>query len=165
MKIMSEMEFNTEATRSFQMSGGKILLFHIDNNVYGIEIEYITEIIGIQPITIVPKVPDYIKGVINLRGKVIPVMNVRRRFGKPEIPYDERTCIIVVEWDTIAVGLIVDRVDEVLEVDPKQIASTPDYKSVNANRYIRSIIQLSDGVKLLLDCQKIVTDKLDKVIS
>lgn len=154
---MSETELYTESSQNFQMNGGKILLFHIDNNVYGVEIQYITEIIGIQPITIVPKVPDYIKGVINIRGKVIPVMSVRKRFGKPEIPFDERTCIIVVEWDAIAVGLIVDKVDEVLEVDVKQIAATPDYKSVNANRYIRNIIQAEDGIKLLLDCQKIVT--------
>lgn len=154
---MSETELYTETSQNFQMSGGKVLLFHIDNNVYGVEIQYITEIIGIQPITIVPRVPDYIKGVINIRGKVIPVMSVRKRFGKPEIDFDERTCIVVVEWDTIAVGLIVDKVDEVLEVDVKQIAATPDYKSVNTNRYIRSIIQTPEGVKLLLDCQKIVT--------
>lgn len=154
---MTDTELYTEADHNFQANGGKILLFHIDNNVYGIEIQFITEIIGIQPITIVPRVPDYIKGVINLRGKVIPVMSVRKRFGKPEISYDERTCIVVVEWDTTAVGLIVDKVDEVLEVEAKQLASPPDYKNVNANRYIRSIVQAEDGIKLLLDCQKIVT--------
>ncbi|HOV40841.1 MAG TPA: chemotaxis protein CheW [Oscillospiraceae bacterium] len=155
---MTDTELYTEASGDFMATGGKVLLFDIEDNVYGVEIQYITEIIGIQPITIVPKVPDYIKGVINLRGKVIPVMSVRKRFGKEEIPYDERTCIIVIEYDNIAVGLIVDKVNEVLEVDPEQISATPDYKSVNSNRYISAIIETQNGIKLLLNCQKIVAE-------
>ena len=78
-----------EQSKGIAEDGGEILQFEIDNAVYGIEIQYITEIIQIQQITIVPKVPDYIKGMMNLRGKVIPVMSVRRRFGKEEIPYDD----------------------------------------------------------------------------
>jgi len=85
-------------------------------------------------------------------------MSVRKRFGKEEIPYDERTCIIVIEYDNIAVGLIVDKVNEVLEVDPEQISATPDYKSVNSNRYISAIIETQNGIKLLLNCQKIVAE-------
>lgn len=155
---MADTEIYNETAKNFTQYGGEILLFNIENNVYGVEIQYITEIIGIQPITIVPKVPNYIKGVINIRGKVIPVMSVRNRFGKEEIPYDERTCIIVVEWDGIAVGLIVDRVREVLAVKPSQISATPDYKSVNSNRYIRNIVDSNNEIKLLLDCQKLVTE-------
>lgn len=149
----------TEAANDFAVDGGEILLFSIEKNVYGIEIQYITEIISIQSITIVPRVPDYIKGVINIRGKVIPVMSVRKRFGKEEIPYDERTCIIVIEWDGVSVGLIVDRVREVCIVSPDQISATPDYKNVNTNRYIRYIINSDNEIKLLLDCGKLVTER------
>lgn len=151
-------ELYNESIRHFNTYGGEILLFTIEENVYGIEIQYITEIIGIQPITVVPKVPDYIKGVINIRGKVVPVMSVRRRFDKEEIPYDARTCIVVIEWDGVAVGLIVDRVREVVTVKPEEICATPDYKSVNMNQYIRCIIDSAEGVRLLLNCQKLVME-------
>lgn len=147
-----------EGPKNFATDGGKVLLFDLDDSVYGVEIQYITEIIGMQPITIVPKVPGYIKGVINIRGKVIPVMSVRRRFGKQEIAFDERTCIVIVEWEGTAVGLIVDRVREVLEVSAEDISATPDYKSVNANRYIRNIIESDDEVRLLLDCKALVME-------
>jgi len=148
---MSEAQNN-----DFSAAGGELLLFLIDGCTYGIEIQYITEIIGIQQITVIPKVPDYIKGVINLRGKVVPIMSVRKRFGKEEIPYDERTCIIVIEWEGTSVGLIVDRVREVVTVTPDQISATPNSKNVNANRYIRNIIECGDEIRLLLDCCKII---------
>ena len=148
---MSEAQNN-----DFSTTGGELLLFLIDGCTYGIEIQYITEIIGIQQITVIPKVPDYIKGVINLRGKVVPIMSVRKRFGKEEIPYDERTCIIVIEWEGPSVGLIVDRVREVVTVTPDQISATPNSKNVNANRYIRNIIESGDEIRLLLDCCKII---------
>lgn len=139
-------------------NGGDILTFYIEEQVYGMEIQYITDIIEMQLITVVPKVPKYIKGVINLRGKVIPVMDVRERFEKEVIPYDERTCIIVVEWEDIAVGLIIDRVREVMGVHASDITPPPDYKSVNSNRYISHIVTNSDGIKLILDCQKLILD-------
>ena len=116
------------------VEGGEILQFEIDDAIYGIEIQYITEIIQIPQITIVPKVPDYIKGVVNLRGKVIPVMSVRRRFGKEEIPFDDRTCIVVISWENLAVGLIVDGVREVAQIKPEEISLTPNYKNVNTNK-------------------------------
>lgn len=147
-----------EGPKNFATDGGTVLLFDLDNSVYGVEIQYITEIIGIQPITIVPKVPRYIKGVINIRGKVIPVMSVRCRFGKEEIAFDERTCIVVVEWEGTAVGMIVDRVREVVEVPAEEVSTTPDYKSVNANRYIRNIIESDGEVRLLLDCKALVME-------
>lgn len=148
-----------EQTTNFLSDGGEILQFEIDDAVYGIEIQYITEIIQIQQITIVPKVPSYIKGMMNLRGKVIPVMSVRSRFGKEEIPYDDRTCIIVVEWDGLAVGLIVDRVREVAMISPDEVSSTPDYKNVNMNHFIKYIIETGDEIKLLLDCETLVTER------
>ncbi len=148
-----------ESSANIAVDGGEILQFEIDDAIYGIEIQYITEIIQIQQITIVPKVPKYIKGVINLRGKVIPVMSVRKRFGKEEIPYDDRTCIIVVDWDGLAVGLIVDRVREVAQVSASDVSPTPDYKNVNMNHYIRYIIESNDEIKLLLDCQTLVMER------
>ena len=157
---MSEQLYN-EGTeeKGFTIAGGEVLLFSIEDVVYGVEIKYINEIIGIEQITVVPKVPDYIKGVINIRGKVVPVISIRKRFGKIEIPYDERTCIIVLEFnDGNQVGIIVDRVKEVSIVKPEEICITPDFKNVNANRYIKNIIESNNEIKLLLNCEKLVLE-------
>jgi len=156
---VSNIEINTENTPAdFATQGGGILTFTIEDQTYGIEIRYVTDIIEIQPITVVPKVPHFIKGVINLRGKVIPVINIRERFGKEIIPYDERTCIIVVEWEDDSVGMIIDRVCEVLDVAVLEMTPPPDYRSVNSNRFIKHLINRADGVKLVLDCGKLIND-------
>lgn len=149
---------NFNESNNFFNEGGEVLLFSIDNKIYGIEIQYVTEIIGVQQITVVPRVPTYIKGVINIRGKVIPVMSVRNRFGIEERAFDERTCIIVVNINGVAVGIIVDRVKEVFNARPKQISNTPDFKNVNKNRFIRYIINANDEVKLLLDIKTLITE-------
>lgn len=153
-----DLEQQTKTEYNFAKQGGGILTFFVEEQIYGIEISYVTDIIEIQPITFVPKIPSYIEGVINLRGKVIPVMSVRHRFGKEKIPYDERTCIIVIEHDDTSVGVIVDRVCEVAEITPDQITPPPDYKSVNSNKFIKNIIKAGEDVKLLLDCQKLIFD-------
>jgi purine-binding chemotaxis protein CheW len=143
--------------KTYTANGVEVLFFNIGDTVYGIEIEYINEIIGIEHITVVPKIPDYIKGIINIRGKMVPVISVRKRFGMEEIPYDDRTCIIVLEFENgIQVGIIVDRVQEVVVVDKDIISKTPDCKNVNTNRYIKSIVNDNDGIKLLLDCDKLI---------
>lgn len=144
----------------------EMLSFNIGDAVYAIEIKYIKEIIGVDKITIVPKIPHYIKGVINLRGKVVPVISVRSRFGMEEIPYDSRTCIIVLEFeDGEQVGVIVDRVQEVVDVKPEDMSKTPDSKNINTNRYIKSIAQMSDdSVKLLIDCNKLINDDRGMII-
>lgn len=137
----------------------EVLTFSIDDAIYGIEIKYVKDIIAIEPITIVPKIPSHIKGVINIRGKVVPVISVRKRFGMDEIPYDDRTCIIVLEFDDgNQVGIIVDRVQEVITIRSGDISKTPDSKNVNANRYIKSIINIDSGIKLLIDCDKLIND-------
>ncbi|MGN1089856.1 MAG: chemotaxis protein CheW [Huintestinicola sp.] len=149
-----------EDAKEFMTTGGEVLLFTIDDVVYGIEIKYINEIIGIEQITVVPKVPDYIKGVINIRGKIVPIISVRKRFGKEEIPYDERTCIIVLELeDGNQVGIIVDRVREVTQAKPEEICVTPTHNNVNASHYIKNIIENADGIKLLLNCEKLVMEQ------
>jgi purine-binding chemotaxis protein CheW len=143
---------------NFHEHGGEALLFLIDQTIYGIPIQYITEIIGVQPITIVPKVPYYIKGVINIRGKVVPVINVRNKIALPEIEFDERTCIIVVDIEEITVGLIVDRVREVVNVKPEEICSTSEYKSINQNNYIEAIIDSNGEIKQLLNINKLIEE-------
>lgn len=151
---------NTGGARAaYTADGIEILFFNIGESIYGIEIKYVNEIISVEQITVVPKIPDYIKGVINIRGKVVPIISVRNRFGIEEIPYDDRTCIIVLEFeDGDQVGIIVDRVQEVLIAKPSDISKAPDSKNVNANRYIKSIIEIGGEIKLLLDCDKLIAD-------
>ncbi len=153
------MENSEPANKNYAADDSEVLFFSIDGTIYGIEIKYVNEIIGIEQITVVPKIPEHIKGVINIRGKVVPVISVRKRFGIEEIPYDDRTCIIVLEFeDGEQVGIIVDRVREVIVVSRSEISKTPDAKSVNSNHYIKSIVNLESGVRLLLDCEKLVRD-------
>ncbi len=148
---------NTNVT--FNADVAEVLFFDIGETVYGIEIKYINEIIGIEQITVVPKIPDHIKGVINIRGKVVPVISIRKRFGMEEIPYDDRTCIVVIEFeDGHQVGVIVDRVHEVVVVKKEIISKVPDSKNVNANRYLKAIINMDSGMRLLLDCDKLIMD-------
>jgi purine-binding chemotaxis protein CheW len=138
---------------------GRYLTFSLGEEIFGIEIRHVTEIVGIQPITKIPEVPVYVKGIINLRGQIIPVLDMRLKFRKEEIDYTNRTCIIVVEIDSMLVGLIVDNVSEVLTISDENIVEPPDYKTGFQNRYIKNIGRANDGVKLLLDCEKILTNE------
>lgn len=145
---------------------GRYLTFSLEKEIYGIEIKYVTEIIGIQGITKVPEVPAYVKGIINLRGKIIPVIDIRLKFGKESIEYDDRTCIIVIDINDILVGLIVDKVDEVLSISEEEIAPPPAYKTGFENRYIKGIGKAGEEVQLLLDCEKLLrNDEIDIVES
>ncbi len=137
----------------------EMLSFNIGDAIYAIEIKYIKEIIEVEQITVVPTIPDHIKGVINLRGKVVPVISVRKRFDIEEIDFDSRTCIIVLEFeDEEQVGIIVDRVQEVVDAKSSDLSKTPDSKNVNANKYIKSIEHLENSVILLIDCIKLIND-------
>jgi purine-binding chemotaxis protein CheW len=137
----------------------KFLTFVLADEEYGIEIRYVTEIIGMQKITEVPDVPPYIRGVINLRGKVIPVMDVRLRFGLPERPYDDRTCIVVINVAEQAVGLIVDRVSEVLDIPKSEIEPPPQVKKGSGSRFIEGLGKVGDTVKILLNAEKLLFDE------
>lgn len=137
---------------------GRFLTFLIGNESYGIEIKYVTEIIGIQAITEVPELPEYIKGIINLRGKIIPVMDVRLRFKKGPKEYNDRTCIIVIDIREISIGLIVDSVSEVLSITDENIVPPPDVNKTVGNKYIKGIGKVGDDVKLILDCNKLLSD-------
>lgn len=143
---------------------GKFLTFSIGKEVYGIEIRYVTEIIGVQPITEVPEVPAYVRGIINLRGKIIPVIDVRLKFKKEFKDYNDRTCIIVIDILNICVGLIVDNVAEVLNIPEDGIVPPPDSKTGFHNRYIKGIGKIGNEVKLLLDCEKILSEDEVEVI-
>ena len=135
---------------------GRFLTFTLDDNVYGVAIRFVTEIIGVQTITNVPETPDYIKGIINLRGKIIPLIEVRLKFGKTEIPYTERTCIIVVNIAEMVVGLIVDKVDDVLTIPDEMIAEPPDGRLGFEDRYIEGIGKVEDEVLLLLNLDQLL---------
>ncbi|MGE5630369.1 MAG: chemotaxis protein CheW [Caulobacteraceae bacterium] len=137
---------------------GRFLTFSLGKETYGIEIKYVTEIIGIQAITEVPELPEYIKGIINLRGKIIPVMDVRLRFKKESREYNDRTCVIVVDIKDISVGLIVDSVSEVLSIPEQDIVEPPQMSKGFGNRYIKNIGKVGNDVKLLIDCEKLLKE-------
>lgn len=137
---------------------GRFLTFSLGKETYGIEIKYVVEIIGIQPITEIPELPQYIKGVINLRGKIIPVMDVRLRFKKEPREYNDRTCVIVIDIKDISIGLIVDSVSEVLTIPEQDIVESPRMNKSFNNRYIKGIGKVGNDVKLLLDCEKLLTE-------
>ncbi len=144
---------------------GKFLTFLLGKEVYAIEIKFVIEIIGIQPITELPESPTYVKGIINLRGKIIPVMDVRLRFKKKPVEYNDRTCIIVVEVQDISVGLIVDNVSEVLSIIDEDIVPPPDMNKKTENKYIKAIGKVENEVKLILDCEKLMNDDDVEAIS
>lgn len=151
---MSEMDFNSAAEDTLH---GKYLTFLLDQECYGLEISYITDIIQMQPIATLPEVKRYVKGIINLRGEIIPVMDVRLRFGKPEIAYTERTCVIVARTGLLCVGLIVDSVCEVIQIPDESISQPPKING-SSNRFIKSIGKVGQEIKLLLDFEKLVAD-------
>ncbi|KGK88692.1 chemotaxis protein CheW [Desulfosporosinus sp. HMP52] len=136
---------------------GKFLTFCMGNEYYGIEIKYVTEIIGLQPITEIPEMPEYIKGIINLRGKIIPVMDVRLRFKKPYRAYNDRTCIVVIEIRAVSIGLIVDSVSEVIAISDEEIVTPPNVAR-EGNRYIKGIGKVGSDVKLLLDSDRLLNE-------
>ncbi|MBM7685388.1 chemotaxis protein CheW [Defluviitalea raffinosedens] len=143
---------------------GKYPIFVLENENYGLEIRYVTEIIGIQLITEVPELPEYIRGIINLRGKIIPVMDVRLRFKKHFKEYNDRTCVIVIDIRDVSIGLIVDSVSEVLTINKDEIAAPPDM-SKGGNKYLKGIGKVRNEVKLLLDCDKLLNEEETKNLS
>ena len=135
---------------------GRFLTFVIGRETYGIEIRCVTEIIGIQKFAEVPELPSYIKGIINLRGKIIPVMDVRLRFGKEPMEYTDRTCVIVVELPDSSVGLIVDRVSEVLSIPEQDIEELP-YITGQLSSCIKNIGKQGGKIVLILDTEKLLS--------
>lgn len=147
---------------------GKFMTFRCGKESFAIEIKYVIEIIGIQSITAIPEVADYIKGLINLRGKIIPVIDVPIRFRKPPFEYTDRTCIIVINVKDTEVGLIIENIAEVVNIEEKDILPPPTIgPSQEQNKYVYGIgkvIEVVDGVeresvKLLLDPEKLIKEE------
>lgn len=139
---------------------GKYLTFTLADEEYGIGILKIREIIGMMPITSVPQTPDYVKGVINLPGKVIPVVDLRGRFGMEEIDYTDRTCIIVVEIQgetgMVMIGVVVDSVSEVLNIKGEDIEPTPAFGATLDTEYILGMAKMGGGLKILLNIDPVL---------
>lgn len=159
---MANEELKT-AERSISDREGKYLTFTLDNEEYGIGIIKVKEIIGMIAITPVPQTPGYVKGVVNLRGKVIPVVDLRLKFGMDSIEYNERTCIIVVEIagtaKKIPMGIVVDSVSEVLNIKAGDIEDTPNFGSRLETDYILGMAKTGGGVKILLDIDKVLNSE------
>lgn len=142
---------------------GKFLTFVLTNELYGLEILKVREIIGMMDITSVPQTPGFVKGLINLRGKVIPVIDLRLKFGLPEKEYTERTAIIVVEThagtSAVQMGIVVDTVSEVTNIMSEDIEDTPNFGTRMATEYILGMAKIKNRVIILLDINKVLTDQ------
>ncbi len=136
---------------------GKFLTFVLGNEEYGIEILKVREIIGIMEITPVPQPPDYMKGVINLRGKVIPIIDLRLKFSMPEVEHTKETCIIVAEVGTAQVGVIVDSVSEVTDIKGEDIEEAPSFGQGIDTKFIMGLGKTKKKIIILLDIEKVLT--------
>lgn len=141
---------------------GKYLAFHLGNEEFGIQVMKVREIMGVQDITAVPHTPHHTKGVINLRGKVIPVIDLRLKFGLEEVPYTQRTCIIVVQvrgeqGSTMMMGIVVDGVSEVLNLTGSDVEDTPDFGNGVETRGLLGMAKIKGKVKILLDIDHVLT--------
>ena len=142
---------------------GKYLTFSLAGEEYGIGILKVKEIIGMMPVTMVPQTPPYVKGVINLRGKVIPVVDLRLRFALEAAAYTERTCIIVVEvagsGGSVMMGIVVDAVSEVLNIRGTDIENTPAFGVRLNTDFILGMAKAAGGIKILLDIDKVLSSE------
>ena len=149
--------FHTE--EEIDMQSNKYLTFLIEKQYYGFPIKDVIEIIEVQEVTTVPEFPSYVKGIINLRGRIIPIIDVRLRFHKEEVGYTERTCIIVVNITGIDIGFIVDTVDEVIDIDQENISGPPMITSDRSTRYITGVGKINNRIILLLDANKMLNEE------
>lgn len=148
---------------------GKYLTFKLGGEEYGLEILKVREIIGLMNITSVPQTPEYVRGVINLRGKVIPVVDLRVKFGMERIDESEQTCIIVVEVmqgkEAMPMGVLVDAVSEVLDIGEEQVEPTPSFGGSVQQEFILGMAKIDEQVKILLNIQHVMTGgELDTVM-
>jgi purine-binding chemotaxis protein CheW len=152
---------------------GKYLTFQLANEEFGIRVLKVREIMGLQEITAVPQTPPHIKGVINLRGKVVPVIDLRLKFGLPPVEYTQRTCIIVTqvkgEASTVLMGIVVEGVSEVLNLSGSEIEDSPDFGGAVTGQYLLGMAKVKGKVKILLDIDKVLSNQeihnLDAILS
>lgn len=144
---------------------GKYLTFALSHEEYGLEILSVREIIGLMDITAVPKVPEYVKGVINLRGKVIPVVDLRLKFCMEKISYTNETCIIVINVNNALIGIIVDKVCEVVDIHKDSIEPPPSFGASSDADFITGMGKVGDKVKILIDTSRIFSSDLDLALN
>lgn len=137
---------------------GKYLTFSLGNEAYAVEIEFVKEIVNIMPITKLPELPSYVKGIISLRESIIPVIDLRIRLHMQEIPYTSRTCVIILNVFESQIGFIVDEVKEVIDIAEENVVPPPSFKTSGENRFLKAIGKTTGSVKLILDSEKLITE-------
>lgn len=163
-------QMNTGSSQQKQAKGreSKFLTFELAGEEYGLEVLRVREIIGLIPVTRVPRTPDFIKGVINLRGKVVPVIDLRLRFSLPAEDYTDRTCIIVVDVEgssgSILMGIVVDAVSEVLSIAEEEIEPTPSFGIKLDTDFILGMAKVKGQVKTLLDINKVLSTEQRQIL-
>jgi purine-binding chemotaxis protein CheW len=155
------MTANDAAATHSDSRAGKYLTFQLSNEEFGIRVLKVREIMGLQEITVVPQTPNHIKGVINLRGKVVPVIDLRLKFGMPPAEYTQRTCIIVTqvqgESGAVLMGIVVDGVADVLTIAGSEIEDTPDFGDEYSGGYLLGMAKVKGKVKILLDIERVLS--------
>jgi len=158
--MTEQIEEMNQAVKAMTEREGKYLTFTLAGVEYGISIMKTQEIMGIMPITTIPQAPDFIKGVMNLRGKVIPVVDLRLNFGMKAMDYTDRTCVIVVELEgkagSLLMGIIVDSVSEVLNIKGEDIDDMHEVGTKLNTEYILGMAKIGGGVKILLDIDRML---------
>ena len=137
---------------------GMALTFYIDDTMYGLPLANVIEIINVQTVATVPGTPAYVKGVINLRGGIVPLVDLRLKFGQMEREYDDQTNFIITQLGDMQVGLAVDRVSNVVRADPIDTSSLPEFSTVNTNRYMTSVSRVGKRLVMNLNCETILED-------
>lgn len=146
------------------IEGGKFLSFFLGKEEYAIEILKVQEIIGLMPITPVPKMPDYIRGVLNLRGKIVPVMELRARFNLDPVEDTDETCIIVIQDNNYQMGVVVDKVSEVSDISTDKFEEVPSVGRSSGNEFLSALGKVKDSVKMIVDVRKVLFDVPDDVL-
>lgn len=154
---MSGANIGTEIQKSKNLLGGKYLTFKLAGEEYGLEILRVREIIGMMDITAVPRTPDYVMGVVNLRGKVIPVTDLRLKFGMTALERTNQTCIIVVDVGRIEMGIVVDSVSEVLDIPGENIEDAPEFGPNISTEFILGMGKMTGRVIILLNIGQVLT--------
>ena len=157
---MQQPELEFKENVQFEAKDGKYLIFQLQERGYGIPILKVSEIIGLMEITPVPRTPYFIKGIVNLRGKIIPVLDLRLKFDMPERVYDEQTCIIIVnvsvEGEKKQMGVLVDIVSEVFKIQSSEIEPPPNWGSSDDEEFLEGVGKIKDKVVMLLNIDKVV---------
>jgi len=158
IKMAEEITVKNNTSANENISTEKYLTFFIEGQLFAIPSSQVVEIIRMQSITFIPNLPPFIIGVINLRGKIVPLVDLRLKFDKPKKEYDDHTSIIVTETGDLGVGFIVDNVNDVTNVSKNQISDTPRFAKDTTNNYVKGIATLNENAVMLLDIEKILSD-------